>query len=145
MRLNQIFGPVPVRPALCSRDRLNEIAEAWRTGVRPGLGDTDEAPGTPLVDQDPDFTSGRLSMPEDFIDSIRRFFRIAVHDEHFRDLTTSPALVGPLNRLWGSDVSLLQSMALLKPPGTGEKRWHADQGYFRLAPSPSKVAAFWIA
>ena len=34
-------------------------------------------------------------------------------------------------------------MALLKPPGTGEKFFHADQGYFRL--SPSQVAAFWVA
>merc|ERR1719159_2041611 len=34
-------------------------------------------------------------------------------------------------------------MAQLKPPGTGEKRWHMDQGYFRLW--PPKVAALWIA
>ena len=33
--------------------------------------------------------------------------------------------------------------ALMKPPGTGEKRWHQDQGYFRLR--PSQVAAYWIA
>ena len=55
-----------------SRDRLTEIADNWKSGIRPGLGKKDEAPGTPLVDQDPDFTSGRLAMPTEYIDSIRR-------------------------------------------------------------------------
>lgn len=53
-----------------------------------------------MVDMDPDFESGKLEMPEEPIDSIRRFFRLAVHDDHFRDLSTSEALLQPLKGLW---------------------------------------------
>jgi hypothetical protein len=37
-------------------------------------------------------------------------------------------LLGLTKELLGEDLKLVQSMALLKPPGTGEKRWHQDQG-----------------
>jgi hypothetical protein len=119
--------------------RLQLILDNWQSGERPGQDDpVNEAPSTPLVDMDMDFKCGRLPMPADSIDAIRRFFRMAVHDEFFEKFATSPQLLGPLKTLWGNDIALLQSMGLLKPPGTGEKRWHADQGYFRLI-HPDKV------
>jgi phytanoyl-CoA hydroxylase len=131
--------------------RLQFILDNWQNGERPGQDDpVNEAPSTPLVDVDMHFKSGRLPMPADTIDAIRRFFRMAIHDDFFREFATSPDILGPLKTLWGKDIALLQSMGLLKPPGTGEKRWHADQGYFRLIhPDKSvqgnEVAAFWIA
>lgn len=131
-----------------SKERLQHILDNWQQGRQPGKGSPDEAPITPLVDLDQDFRTGKLPMPAETIDATRRFFRMAVHDTFFREMTMSPTLVDPLKALWGEDVALLQSMALLKPPGTGEKRWHADQGYFRLhraAKPGSEVAAFWIA
>lgn len=54
----------------------------------------------------------------------------------------------PAKHLLGADVKLVQSMALLKPPGTGEKRWHQDQGVFRLSHpklGASCVMGWWVA
>jgi phytanoyl-CoA hydroxylase len=68
---------------------------------------------------------------------------MAVHDAFFARFAKDARFVDFLARLWGPNVALLQSMALMKPPKTGEKRFHQDQAYFRLA--PSRVAAYWIA
>ena len=59
---------------------------------------------------------------------MRRIFRLSLHSPHFRRVVQLPAFTGPLRALWGDDIKCLQSMALLKPPGTGEKFYHADQG-----------------
>ena len=48
-------------------------------------------------------------------------------------------MAGIARQLLGDDIKLLQSMALLKPPGTGEKRWHQDNAYFRLIPNKVMV------
>lgn len=138
--VRKMLRPEAVKKSI---DRMQEIADNWHAGIRPGRNDPNEAPITPLVDVDLAFETGALPMPKENIDTIRRFFRLAVHDDHFRNLTTCSDLLYPLQEMWGPDIILLQSMGLLKPPGTGEKRWHADQGYFRL--QPSKVAAYWIA
>ncbi len=45
--------------------------------------------------------------------------------------------------LIGSNIKLLQSMALLKPPHTGSKAWHQDNAYFRL--QPPDVVGVWVA
>ena len=77
-----------------------------------------------------------------------------------------------VNKLIGNDVKLLQSMALLKPPGkdsrmsqtvaiallemygsrqqfitsagSNQKKWHQDNGYFRLTPTKVMVSSMGI-
>eukprot|EP01052_Picozoa_sp_SAG31_P014771 SAG31_NODE_929_length_10926_cov_8.162834_7_plen_134_part_00 len=46
-------------------------------------------------------------------------------------------------KLLGPDIKLIQSMALLKPPGTGEKRFHQDTAVMRL--TPNTVCGWWVA
>ena len=42
---------------------------------------------------------------------------MAVHTEYFANLVRTPKIVSMMNQLLGPDIKLLQSMALLKPPG----------------------------
>ena len=49
--------------------------------------------------------------------TIRRLFRMAVHNEYFANLCRHPKIVSMITQLLGPDIKLLQSMALLKPPG----------------------------
>ena len=121
------------------RAEMDRIVEAWPEGGTSAPGD---APETPLVAFDPAFLDGTLR-PRRRVDGIRRLFRMAVHDAFFAAFAKDGRFVDFLKALWGPDVALLQSMALMKPPGSGEKRFHQDQAYFRLA--PSHVAAYWIA
>lgn len=138
-----IRGLLTRKEVSSSIEELQHICDQWNAGERPGQGLASEAPITPLVDFDPDLVAGRRPMTAEPIDAVRRFFRLAVHNDYFRQLTQLPKILAPLKALWGENIAVLQSMALCKPPGAGEKRWHADNGYFRLR--PSKVAAFWIA
>jgi hypothetical protein len=61
---------------------------------------------------------------------VRRLFRLATNNKAFRRLVLEDErLLAPARAFLGSDdLVLMQSMALLKPPGTGEKRFHQDQG-----------------
>jgi len=102
----------------------------------------------PYVDFDPLVSSGQL-VPDSKLLGVRRLFRIASHNASFRRLClTDERIVSPVRCILGNDLKLVQSMALLKPPGTGEKRWHQDQGVFRLT-HPEKgsscVVGWWIA
>lgn len=150
------------------KEEMLAIIEAWPMS---GEGVPGDAPETPLVSFDPSVISGEV-VPKTKAHGVRRLFRLAVHNSFFRQLCGDERLVGFLRSLWGEDVALIQSMALMKPPKTGEKRWHQDQGrrprpsfrpraplvavsqvvtsgappvagYFRLL--PSQVAAYWIA
>ena len=49
--------------------------------------------------------------------SVRKLFRMAVHIDYFARLSRHPRTVNVMTQLLGPDVKLLQSMALLKPPG----------------------------
>eukprot|EP00051_Salpingoeca_urceolata_P033757 m.22140 g.22140 ORF g.22140 m.22140 type:complete len:428 (+) comp6699_c0_seq1:42-1325(+) len=102
----------------------------------------------PYVDFDPAVRAGLL-VPETKALGVRRLFRIATNNTVFRTLCLEDErLVAPARHMLGSDLKLVQSMALLKPPGTGEKRWHQDQGVFRLshvALGASCVLGWWIA
>lgn len=138
------------------RTRINEIVEAWPDKSPASCFAESESTVTPLVDWAADKV---LASGEKKIDGVRRLFRVCLHDDSFRSVCKDRRLTAPLQRLWSSaetrgksssagtegdaGVALLQSMCLLKPPGTGEKRWHADQAYFRLR--PSRVFAYWIA
>ena len=43
---------------------------------------------------------------------------MALHDEFFAQFCRHPKIVSMVTELLGPDVKLLQSMSLLKPPGT---------------------------
>ena len=59
--------------------------------------------------------------------AVRRLFHLATHSEIFRRLMVEDdSLLDFTTALLGPDLKLVQSMALLKPPGTGEKRWHQE-------------------
>ena len=130
-----------LRPAELERLKaeMNRIVDAWPADGEAAPGD---APETPLVAFDPAVVTGQLKV-KNRADGVRRLFRMAVHDAFFARFAKDARFVDFLARLWGPNVALLQSMALMKPPKTGEKRFHQDQAYFRLA--PSHVAAYWIA
>ena len=51
--------------------------------------------------------------------TIRRLFRMCVHNEYFARFCCHPKIVSMVTELLGPDVKLLQSMSLLKPPGKG--------------------------
>jgi phytanoyl-CoA hydroxylase len=75
---------------------------------------------------------------------VRKLFRMACHDEYFRQLAFHPGMVAIATQLLGPDVTLLQSMLLMKPPRFGmPKVWHQDNAYFRL--EPPEVFGFWVA
>ena len=140
-------GYVVVRGLLDSDDlaelrhEMGSIIEAWPLEATAAPG---EAPETPHVAFDLAVRTGQVPVPDAKADGVRRIFRMAVHSAFFARFCTDPRFVAFLQVLWGTeDIALIQSMALMKPPGTGEKRWHQDQGYFRLR--PNHVAAYWIA
>ncbi len=75
---------------------------------------------------------------------VRKLFRMTLHDALFRALAHHPRMVGIAVELLGPDVTLFQSMLLMKPPRFGGRKvWHQDNAYFRL--EPNDVFGFWIA
>ena len=65
----------------------------------------------------PEIKEGSKDAPSDPELAIRRLFRMSVHNQYFRDLSQRPKIVSMISELIGSNVKLLQSMSLLKPPG----------------------------
>eukprot|EP01043_Picozoa_sp_COSAG02_P011298 COSAG02_NODE_414_length_22826_cov_9.001364_16_plen_311_part_00 len=128
-----------------AKARLHSIVQCWPHNAPESVYNTErEAPGVPLVDIDPAVLNGSLPTPRARELAVRRVFRLAVHDPHFRDLASEPKFTDLLASAWSTeDIAVLQSMALLKPPGTGEKFFHADNAYFRLY--PDHVGAYWVA
>lgn len=75
---------------------------------------------------------------------VRKLFRIAQHNEFFKELAFHPKMVAIAMTLVGPDVKVIQSMTLLKPPRVGTpKAWHQDNAYFLL--TPNHVFGFWVA
>jgi phytanoyl-CoA hydroxylase len=75
---------------------------------------------------------------------VRKLFRMARHNPFFRELAFHPRMVGTATALLGPDVTLFQSMLLMKPPHFGgQKVWHQDNAYFRLI--PNEIVGFWAA
>jgi len=119
------------------KKQLTELVKLWPDRLPEDI--------KPMVDLDPKLTNGqtKFSSLEETELKVRRFFRMSVHDEYFRNLALHPNMVNICNATIGEDVKLLQSMAICKPPGSAIKRWHQDNAYFQL--SPNDVMAFWIA
>ena len=96
-----------------------------------------------LVQLEPSVRSGE-NTPEDVELGVRKLFRMAKHNEFFRTLAFHPKMVKIATQLLGPDITLVQSMLLMKPPHFGGvKKWHQDNAYFRF--TPNHLFGFWIA
>jgi len=96
-----------------------------------------------LVQMEPAVLSGAVQPATNEL-GVRKLFRMALHNEWFRDLAFHPRMLEVAAGLLGPDVKLAQSMLLMKPPHFGTpKVWHQDNAYFRL--TPPEVFGFWIA
>eukprot|EP00117_Sycon_ciliatum_P017392 scpid95453/ scgid5066/ Phytanoyl-CoA dioxygenase domain-containing protein 1 len=95
-----------------------------------------------VVQRDPAVQRGDL-IPESRYRAVRKLYRMTTTSSFFERQARHEKLVKACQQLVGKDIRLLQSMALLKPPGTAEKRWHQDNAYFRL--TPIDVMGCWIA
>ena len=122
------------------RDTVSRIIDDWPDRTHPEIVHAD---GPPFVDLDPRVVAGEI-MPASPQLAVRRLFRLATHSEFFRRLLiANSALLKFTKAVLGPNLKLIQSMALLKPPGTGEKRWHQDTGVIRL--TPNAVLGWWVA
>eukprot|EP00117_Sycon_ciliatum_P015931 scpid86471/ scgid4284/ Phytanoyl-CoA dioxygenase, peroxisomal; Lupus nephritis-associated peptide 1; Phytanic acid oxidase; Phytanoyl-CoA alpha-hydroxylase len=95
-----------------------------------------------VVQRDPAVQRGDL-IPESRYRAVRKLYRMTTTSSFFERQARHEKLVKACQQLVGKDIRLLQSMALLKPPGTAEKRWHQDNAYFRL--TPLDIMGCWIA
>ena len=75
---------------------------------------------------------------------VRKLFHVAKYSDCFRRLAFHPRFLEIAQALLGSEILLLQSMTLMKPPEVSAvKVWHQDNAYFRV--DPPDVVGFWIA
>ncbi|XP_065890505.1 phytanoyl-CoA dioxygenase domain-containing protein 1-like [Dysidea avara] len=125
----------------CKKEIRNIIEKWYETFERNGFAEGND--WEEICNRLPSIKDGSRPMPSDKEMSIRRLFRMAVHTEYFRKLAQHPKITPYCKQYLGEDVKLLQSMSLLKPPGSSEKIWHQDNAYFRL--TPCKVMGCWIA
>ena len=120
---------------------LDEV-EAVRTEITAIV---DRYPDVPdeLVQIEPSVERGEVT-PESAELGIRKLFRMARHSDFFRRIGFHMKMVTIAEELVGANVTLFQTMLLMKPPHFGgSKVWHQDNAYFRLA--PKKIFGFWIA
>jgi len=123
------------------KKQLTELVKLW-----PNKMPTDVRP---MVDMDPTLTKGiskeELAKlpPEQLEMKVRRYFRMCVHDNYFKQLAHHPSMVSICKSIIGEDIKLVQSMAICKAPGSGPKRWHQDNAYFRL--KPNDIFGIWAA
>ena len=95
----------------------------------------DRYPDVPeeLVQIEPAVGRGEIT-PDRVELGVRKLFRMARHNDFFRALAFHPKMVGIAEALVGPDVSLFQSMLLMKPPHFGgQKIWHQDNAYFKIS------------
>ncbi|MBM3265652.1 MAG: phytanoyl-CoA dioxygenase family protein [candidate division Zixibacteria bacterium] len=96
-----------------------------------------------LVQMEPAVKRGEVK-PENPELGVRKLFQMAVQNAFFRSIAFHPGMVGIANTLFGPDITLFQSMLLMKPPHFGgQKVWHQDNAYFRLV--PNDIVGFWVA
>lgn len=83
---------------------------------------------------------------DDRMDLVRKFMWLVPEDERLQALATDERILSIVRPLCGSeDVSMIQDMALPKPPGGGrEKPWHQDNAYFTFEPG-TPIVGVWIA
>jgi phytanoyl-CoA hydroxylase len=80
------------------------------------------------------------------LDLVRKFMRFVDYDQRLHALAYDERLLSVVRRIIGTaDITLLQDMALIKPPGGGrEKPWHQDNAFFRIKPG-TPIVGVWIA
>ena len=83
---------------------------------------------------------------ESRMDLVRKFMWFVHEDARLEALARDERILKIVRQLCGSDdVSMIQDMALLKPPGGGrEKPWHQDNAYFTFEPG-TPIVGVWIA
>lgn len=80
------------------------------------------------------------------MDLVRKFMSFTAENARLQALARDERILGVVRRLCGSeDLSMIQDMALLKPPGGGrEKPWHQDNAFFAYEPG-TPIVGVWIA
>jgi phytanoyl-CoA hydroxylase len=76
---------------------------------------------------------------------VRKCMTFVEYEARLKAMADHPVMRGILKRLLGVNTTLVQDMALLKPPHVGrEKPWHQDTAYFLFEP-PELVIGTWTA
>ncbi|GAB3755636.1 phytanoyl-CoA dioxygenase family protein [Microlunatus parietis] len=80
------------------------------------------------------------------MDLVRKFMWFVQEDERLTALARNERILSVVRRLCGTeDITMMQDMALLKPPGGGrEKPWHQDNAFFALEPG-TPIVGVWLA
>lgn len=66
---------------------------------------------------------------------VRKLMWFCKHEPRLEQMAAHPALLKIVKAILRSDVTMIQDMALLKPPHVGsEKPWHQDAAYFSMEP-----------
>jgi phytanoyl-CoA hydroxylase len=83
---------------------------------------------------------------EERLDLIRKFMGFVQEDPRLIALAKNDRILSIVRRLCRTeDLTMMQDMALLKPPGGGrEKPWHQDNAFFTLEPG-TPIVGVWIA
>lgn len=123
------------------------LAPAEVAEVLGGLAQVLVAPGESVVEYEA-WAADRVESAsgDERMDLIRKFMSFIQEDHRLTALARHPSILAVVRRLCGSeDVTMMQDMALLKPPGGGrEKPWHQDNAYFTLEPG-TPIVGVWIA
>jgi len=81
---------------------------------------------------------------EERILAVRGIHQQAFRDDRFLRLVRNEQVVRALISLLGSDIKVIQDMALIKPPRIGsEKPAHQDAAYFEVGPDDQVVGTWW--
>ena len=96
-----------------------------------------------MIEFEPSVENGE-NTPEVLELGVRKLSNVVRYNTFFRSLAFHPKMVEIATTLLGPDVTLLQSILLLKPPHFGgAKIWHQDNAYFRRM--PNHIVGFWVA
>jgi phytanoyl-CoA hydroxylase len=101
--------------------------------------------GNPSIIQFEEAGRNKELSPDERAAYVRKCMWFCKHEARLNALAAHPKLLQVVKSLVGSDVALLQDMALLKPPLVGrEKPWHQDSAYFKYGPA-SLIVGTWTA
>jgi phytanoyl-CoA hydroxylase len=93
--------------------------------------------GNPAYDgaQLEDAAIGKNLTAEEKESYVRKVMSFVDYDARLKQMCEHPALMAIVERLMGSKMTMIQDMALMKPPYVGrEKPWHQDNAYFLYEP-----------
>jgi phytanoyl-CoA hydroxylase len=106
---------------------IESAKEALRLLISGGIPDC-----VPQFERGVDVTNLSAEQREPYV---RKFMGFTKHEPRLRALSEHPTLLRIVRMILGSDFTMIQDMALLKPPHVGrEKPWHQDTAYFAMEP-----------